>query len=141
MSDEPEVPAFGLEDAKRLIERMKLARQRCWDQCIEVPAQVAAGGYEATHGGFSNQLLQTEQVDAWMLKQGFERVEYKLGYMKRCATCAADRMFPWADKLDPQRVLDFVLTDPRCEQAFELSILEDTLKPQPVLVQIVQEAS
>lgn len=139
MSDEtePEVPAFGLEDAKQLIERMKLARIRCWHDCIEVQSQFAAGGYEATHGGFRNEFLVQEQVDAWMKTLGFERVQYAESYLKRCPQCASVRMFPWSDKLSPEAVLQFVLTDPRCEQAFELSILEDTLQPQPVLVQYV----
>lgn len=137
MSDEtePEVPAFGLEDAKQLIERMKLARVTCFDRCITVGYQQASGAYAFTkHGKFTDELIEMPAVTAWMKKYGFELASDRPGYLGRCRECEVTPMFPWADKLSPEAVLQFVLTDPRCEQAFELSILEDTLKPHPMLV-------
>lgn len=141
---ETEVPAFGLEDAKQLIERMKLARIECYDTCLRVGYQAASGAFVYTHGGWTAEHVfhDVVAVHDWMKAQGFEQATHHAGFLKRCPTCASTPMFPWADQLDPQRVLDFVLTDPRCEQAFELSILEETvgqrfleetLKPQPVL--------
>jgi len=142
MSDEttePEVPAFGLEDAKQLIERMKLARIECYDTCIRVGYQAASGAFVYTHGGWTAEHVfhDVVAVHDWMKTQKFEQATHQAGFLKRCPACAATPMFPWADKLDPQRVLNFVLVDPRCESAFELSILEDTLRHQVEQVEML----
>lgn len=140
---EPEVPAFGIEDARQLIERMKLARIECYDDCTRVGYHAAAGAFIYTHGGWTadHVMHDVEAVHVWMRNQGFVQATHQAGFLKRCATCASTPMFPWADKLTAERVLEFVLTDPRCEQAFELSILEDTLRPRvEVLPPELQEA-
>jgi hypothetical protein len=59
--------------------------------------------------------------------EGFELDPNFAGYRKRCPACATGKLYPWADKLDPERVRAFMETDPRCESAWPLSILEETL--------------
>lgn len=139
MTDDEETtePLFGLEDAKQLIERMKTARLECYDTCIRVGYQAASGAFVYTHGGWTAEHVfhDVVAVHEWMKAQGFEQATHQAGFLKRCKACADTRMFPWADKLDPQRVLDFVLTDPRCGGVFELAVLEDTLKPAPVPIE------
>lgn len=131
---EPEAPLFGIEDAKQLIERMKVAKSRCYDKCFTRSYNDVQGAFEYTHGGFgSNEFVDIEAVYAWAKKLGFEQNPDGPGFLMRCRDCAPKLLFPWADKLDPQRVLDFVLTDPRCDAAFELAILEDTLRLAPRL--------
>lgn len=131
---EPEAPAFGIDDAKALIERMKPLRARCYDKCFTRSYQALEGAWEHTHGGFgSEEFVDIQAVYAWARKLGFEQSPDHAGFLHRCPDCANTPMFPWADRLDPQRVLDFVLTDPRCEHAFELAVLEETLRERVVV--------
>lgn len=63
---------------------------------------------------------------------GFEMEAHRAGYVKRCDACANGKLFPWADQLDPDKVIAFVDSDPRCidakgPKAFLIEILKETL--------------
>jgi len=102
-----------LEDAQAVIDRMKSARPTC-DKDETIP--------------FYASLREPDGPP------GFEPDPNFAGYRKRCDACANGRLFPWADKLDPERVRAFMETDPRCQSAFELSILEETISPYVLAV-------
>jgi len=90
-----------LDQARELIERMKAATGRTCEKCERAPMQggvVLFGDWEED------------------LNVG--------GLVKRCDICKTSRKYPWAEKLDPERVLRFMREQPGM---FELKELEALL--------------
>lgn len=113
-----------VEDAKAVIERMKAARPTCPDcKTVSISCMHGAWSYKNDWTDW----LEREKYDAFVAEQGFEAMPHAAGYVRRCAECASGKMFPWADRLDAEKVAVFMSGDPRCEHAFALSILEETL--------------
>lgn len=95
------------DEVVKLIERMKTVRPTC-DACETMP--------------FIASLREPDYCP-----EGYEVMAHCAGYVKRCDACASGRSYPWADKLDVDKVRAFIETDPRCEDTFETRILEETL--------------
>lgn len=95
------------QTARELIERMKTVRPTC-DKCETRPF-----------------VASLKEPDG---PPGFEPMAHFAGYVKRCDACATRRTFPWADKLDVDRVAHMLDRDARCQHAFPLAILEETLQ-------------
>jgi hypothetical protein len=108
------------EDAVETIERMKTIRPTC-DKCEE--ASYAWARHLMTLG------MNDEDTPAeFMRARGFEPLIDQAGYVKRCEACANGKRFPWADQLDPDKVVAFANSDPRCVgKAFLLELLKETL--------------
>lgn len=99
-----------LDEAKALIERMKTVRPTC-EKC--------------ERRAYAQGTLDKPLADG-LLATGWEHESEYAGWMRRCADCRAGRAFPWADKLTPQGIVDFVAKEPwRDERAWNL----DDLKP------------
>lgn len=90
-------------EAVALIERMKTIRPTC-EKCEWMPFF----GHKSTR----------------MLPPGFETATDHAGYVKRCDACASGRKFPWADQLDPDRVVAYASTQ---LEPFLVAELEQTL--------------
>ena len=76
-----------LDEAKALIERMRLTRPTC-PKCPRV-------GYD---------LAVSPEA---MMQLEFEEAATFAGWIKRCRVCADSFAYPWADQLDPQKVIEF----------------------------------
>lgn len=106
-----------LDQVTETIERMKAARPWC-NACRTMSYLEAM------------KLCDTEYWPVMrrdMKAAGYEELTDRAGWGMRCDACATGELYPWADKLDPQRVLEFVNTDTRCQSAFALDILKETL--------------
>lgn len=115
-----------LHQAAHLIQRMRMARPTC-------------DGCETASYAWARHLMQLGMNEEdtpreFMYARGYEEAPHRAGYVKRCDTCANGRLFPWADKLDAERVADFLEHDVRCQSAFELAILEETLQGKEPIV-------
>jgi hypothetical protein len=101
-----------IDDAKEIIERMKAARSQ--DPCEKCEREP-----------FTASLKEPDGPPGFELATGFAC------YFKRCEACQTSRLFPWADRLDAEKVAAFVETDPRiCGGmvfAWPLALLEETL--------------
>lgn len=96
------------EEACAAIDRMLLARPTC-------------AGCETR--SYSEATAKPDTLSA----NGWEEMQHCAGYVKRCDACTNGQLFPWAARLDPDRVLAFVNGDPRCRHAFSLDLLRETL--------------
>jgi hypothetical protein len=91
------------------IERMKVARPTC-DRCDVISYS-----------------LGDDAVEDYR-RAGWEDLPHRAGLVARCPECQSGKLFPWADKLDVKRVAHMLEHDARCQSAFELKILEETLE-------------
>lgn len=98
-----------LQDAKDLIERMKTARPNC--------AFCATEPYDWF-------MRRTEESRARMREVGWEESSHTAMVFLRCYSCRDGRTFPWAEKLDLERVLAHMKTK---TSAWALSELEALL--------------
>lgn len=96
-----------LADAKALIERMKTIRPTCHD-CAWEPLDWPRG----------------EAKLASMKAAGWEESPYTARLTLRCYPCRDSFSFPWADKLDAERVLEFMKAQ---SGVFALDELKETL--------------
>lgn len=117
---------LNLAGAKEVIERTKACKPRC-DRC-----QVVAyhGVYTVQAGRFPHipdDELQRDigKVFEKMLGQGWEHSPCSPSLFKRCEQCAATPEFPWASRLDAEKVLEFMRANEN--RAFWLGELEKTL--------------
>jgi hypothetical protein len=115
-----------LEDAKTLIERTKVVRPTCGD-CSVILCQATfqlLQGKALDLPGLNEALTATTKQH--LKGQGWESVPHMGdGLIKRCAKCADALEFPWADRLDAEKVLAFMTE--RQDRAFWLGDLEATL--------------
>jgi hypothetical protein len=91
-----------LDEAKALIERMKTYRVTC-PECERVS------------------MAKSPCPD------GFEEDPARPWWVKRCRVCQDTPMYPWADKLDPERVVKYEASRPKNEWVWELAGLESTI--------------
>jgi hypothetical protein len=108
-----------LDQVTETIERMKRARPTC-DKCATIGFTSAFDMRDSFRPGCA--------INPYMESNGYELMTDSAGYVKRCAACASGKLFPWADKLDPERVRAFMETDARCQFTFSLDILKETLR-------------
>lgn len=122
---------ISLSDAEALIERMKLTRPTC-PECLRCSDEVAARAClfsKLENSEDPRCSIRSEDVQPWMAARGFEAQSHLPEYVKRCGRCAGSQTFPWAYALDLCAVANFINSDPRCENCFELKILEETIIP------------
>lgn len=94
-----------LEDAKALIEKTKAARPMC-SECsvfyIRACWHVTSGKHPPLNEDALQSVLEAE-VHAQLGPSWDHR--YGASFTKRCESCAAIPEFPWADRLDAEKVL------------------------------------
>jgi hypothetical protein len=101
--------------ARELIEDMKVARPTC-DDCTRVSYAGAEGFLriaailEIGHC----QPLSPRSVAVLMAQHGFEEELLTATLLRRCASCASTRLYPWAWQLDVERVAHVLEHDARC---------------------------
>lgn len=107
-----------LEMAKMVIEQLKAARPYC-DSCeTRSYADIAPWDTDSSEpDAFKN------AVDKLRL-EGWEHLVDRAGLGRRCSTCASARKYPWAERLDSERVLAHMKTK---TGVWELSELEALL--------------
>jgi hypothetical protein len=98
-----------LDDAKVAIEKAKAARVDC-DECTRLSYdclfRLDSGEFVPLDG---LQELLAKATREFLTERGFEEIAYKPGYIKRCAKCRNTPTFPWADRLDAEKVLAFMV--------------------------------
>lgn len=124
---------FSEMEVEGIINRMQRARATC-DACHRVSYEGALRGVwfqqymaAAEAGSTRDVIVSRSQTADYMRAHGFEETSEASGWLKRCATCRDKPAFPWAEQLEPARVLRFVNTDERCEGPWPLALLETTL--------------
>jgi hypothetical protein len=108
-----------LEMVRALIEQMKTVRPEC--------AACETKSYDSIYKEHASKepdkgfpLGAAEAMKA----QGWEHMAGHARMIKRCATCASGQRFPWAEKLDPEKVLEHMKTK---TGVWELAELEATV--------------
>lgn len=96
-----------LKDARALVERMKTIRPTCDQDEVVAFGEVASGRH-------------TELT----ADNGWELSPTHAAFFKRCATCRDTFAYPWAGKLDAERVLAYMLAQ---KYAFDVAELEALL--------------
>jgi hypothetical protein len=97
-----------LEEAEKLILRMRVTRPYCKD-CPTLSYQEVEGNR--------------------CPPAGYSEAPHIAGYIKRCEKCARTERFPWAERLTPQAVVDFIDREPwRNHDSWPLSDLEPLAK-------------
>lgn len=115
-----------LEDAKALIERMKGIHPEC-DQCSVIAYDChfhhESGAVPPIEGDAFNEGLG--ELVKKSLPEGYEHCSWKPALIKRCEKCASASAYPWANRLDVEKVLAHMESERG--YAFDLSDLEKTL--------------
>lgn len=102
------------DKAVALIERMKTIRPTC-ERCYRASyAEVEDAAKVMGHPKYGDELR----------RNGWEDDPHRAGLFHRCKECAAARSYPWADKLDPDRVVAYASTT---VEPFLVAELEQTL--------------
>jgi hypothetical protein len=128
VNDSDFTPEPTIEDAKAVIERMKPVRPSCescsvlsydWPRFTresgEAPPIVDADAFAEKFAK-----LVGEHLPA-----GYEQAAWMPAYIKRCERCASAHAYPWATRLEPEKVLAYMLE--KHPYVFEVSELESTL--------------
>jgi len=110
--------------AAALIEQARQARPTCEHCETATILELYDRGYRF------RTVEQQDMVFTILLPKGWDLNPAGPGFVRRCPTCAVGRAFPWADRLDVERVVQMLEQDPRCKHRFHLDILEDTLCPK-----------
>jgi hypothetical protein len=117
-----------LEDAKAAIEKTKAARPRC-SECSVFDIRAFWHVTSGKHPPLDEDVIQ-DVVEASVLSQlgtlGWSLNHYGGSFIKPCEKCAATPEFPWAGRLDAEKVLAFMKAQP-ADSAFWLDALERTL--------------
>jgi len=118
-------------EARAMILRLVSQRPTC-DACPVVTYDDAKRFYlvHVMIEREANAAVTFEEVRRHMNSRGWYDATHKPGFFKRCKDCEESLMFPWAERLLVEDVTDFMLTDPRCEAAFSVDILKETLKDE-----------
>lgn len=114
-----------LDEAKVLIERTKACRPDC-DDCSEFTYDAllrqVRGSVDPLPDDFHEKL---GKFIGTFLDAGWEEQPHRPSYLRRCAACRQRPLFPWAERLDAEKVLAFMQAKPG--RAFWLGDLEKTL--------------
>lgn len=102
-----------IDTAKDVIQRAKDCRGEC-DACERTSFHALYQQHHAAGG---------EGMPS--LPEGFEHMTNAAGVIKRCQSCAETPLCPWADQLDPERVLAFMQA--HNDHAWSLSALQELL--------------
>lgn len=100
-----------IDDAKALIERMKTIHPTC-DHC----ARESFDRFEA----------YTRDEQALMTERGWQPEAHQAAWVLRCYSCRDTISYPWAGRLDAEKVLAFML-ERKGRGPFAVSELEPTL--------------
>lgn len=113
-----------LDDAKAMIERTKASRGDC-DDCTRLSYdclfRLDSGKAEPMDG---LQELLAKATREYLLERGFEQMPHMPGYIKRCEKCRNTPTFPWAGRLDAEKVLAFAREEYARRGVFWLGELE-----------------
>lgn len=116
-----------LDDAKEVIERTKASRVDC-DDCTRISYdclfRLDSGKADPMDG---LQELLAKATAEYLKERGFEEIPHAPGYIKRCETCRNTPTFPWAHRLDAEKVLAFMRVEYERRGVFWLGELEKTL--------------
>lgn len=93
------LPPFTIESAHDWIDSLKASRPTC-DACEKKSYDTL---FKESPGALANGLAAHK-------RDGWEHLVDEAGIVRRCATCAASRRHPWADRLDAERVRDYVMS-------------------------------
>jgi hypothetical protein len=115
-----------LDDAKAVIEKTKAARPQC-SECSNFDVRAYWHVTSGKHPALDEDRLQAA-VEAEVTAQLGPDWEHRYGaaFCKRCEKCAATPEFPWANRLDAEKVLAFMRVHQE-RGAFWLGELEKTL--------------
>lgn len=101
-----------LEDARAIIERMKSARPTC-ASCDVIRYDVLLHLVHGVPAAIVDRDGLTEDVGEVLrrhLDEEWEPSPFNASYFRRCATCREARAYPWASRLDAERVLAHMKT-------------------------------
>lgn len=115
-----------LDDAKEIIERTKAARPMC-SECSVFDIRAVWHVTSGKHPPLDEDAVQAV-LEAEVGTQLGTDWQHRFGasFIKRCDRCAATPEFPWAARLDAEKVLAFMKAQPE-GSAFWLGALEKTL--------------
>lgn len=105
-------------DAMHAIEGLQAARGEC-DECEML-------NFREMLKRFGELGRPTSLACNAALRDGWSQMPDRAGVIKRCQICRDTPLYPWADKLDPVRVLAYMKTMPN-DHAWSLSLLKETL--------------
>ena len=117
-----------LADAHAVIEKTKAARPMC-SECSVFDCRAFWHVTSGKHPPIDEDVLQTATeacVAAQLGPLGWAQNHYGGSFIKRCEKCAATPEFPWAARLDAEKVLAFMEAQP-ADSAFWLGSLETLL--------------
>lgn len=101
-----------LEDAREIVERMKVARPTC-PSCDVIAYDVLLNLVQGVPATIVDRDGLTEDVGEVLrrhLDEEWEPSPNNASFFRRCATCREARTYPWASKLDAERVLAHMKT-------------------------------
>jgi len=121
------VTELTLDDAKEVIERTKACRPSC-DDCSEFTYDAllcrVRGFVDPLPDDFHEKL---GKFIGSFLDAGWEEQPHKPSFLRRCAACRQRPEFPWAERLDAEKVLAFMRVEYERSGCFWLGALEQTL--------------
>lgn len=127
---EPFKTESTLDDAKALIEKTKAARNTCRETCdivgfrVDIDVHQGHGPTIEEHDAFVSDMLE---VLGKYIGPEWTFAPESQGFLRRCEKCRTTPLFPWADKLDPEKVLAYMAPRHAARCAFWLGELESTL--------------
>lgn len=121
---EPVKHECTLDDAKAVIEKTKAARPQC-SKCSNFDIRAFWHVTSGKHPPIDEDRMQAavEAEVSAQLGPGWQH-QYGAAFCKRCESCAATPEFPWAHRLDVEKVQAFMNEQ---QNAFWLGELEKTL--------------
>lgn len=116
------LPPYTLDDARDTLEHMRAQHPEC-DAC---QTKSYATLFDENPGSLQNGL-------STHLRDGWEHLTERAGIIKRCPACAISQLFPWAEKLTPEQVFEWV-NRKRAENthpwiAFSLADMKELVEP------------
>jgi hypothetical protein len=117
-----------LADAELIIERTKAARGTCRTTCdiasYDVLLHIVQGSAPPLDDTLRSDLAI---IVGRHLGPGWIHAPNHAGFLRRCEKCATTPMFPWADKLEADKVLEFMRPQVAADCTFWLGDLEATI--------------
>lgn len=108
------MPTYTLDEAVGMISRMRSARP----ECANCELKSYSDARDAEH---AQQLFDA----------GWEPLADRAAFVRRCASCATSKRYPWADRLDAERVLKWINDKPNLGSygLIDLRSLKELVEP------------
>ena len=116
-----------LADAERMIERTKACRDTCRDTCDIVSYDLELTILSGSAPQLPDLRRELGEVVLRHLGPGWIHAPHAPGFLRRCERCANKPLYPWADRLKPEKVLEFMVLPVVNGHVFALSDLRVTL--------------